>query len=263
LPEYRKRLQPELLRSRERDEPGPALLVEASDVLAPFVRERVRAVLDTVSRQLGLGVTKISVGLVVDPRRYVSATAAETPSQDFASPAYLFPDSSDRTTCLALIPAWQWTRTPAGIAPARMEDWLRTGLGPCAFYAAYGTPGRGVRHWLAQRGYDLARVPLWDREQPARPQYSFVMYEAGASCRWARGPLAGNAASCRGSRSGRRHRSARPCWACCLAGRPLSWSRSARPAVKSDEPSTDRSHRIRARVARGVAGRRAGGSVGA
>src|SRR5207253_7239875 len=85
LPEYRKRLQPELLRRRERDEPGPALLVEASDVLAPFVRERVRAVLDTVSRQLGLGVTKISVGRVVDRRRYVSATAAETPSQVFAS----------------------------------------------------------------------------------------------------------------------------------------------------------------------------------
>ena len=206
LPEYRKRLQPELLRRRERDEPGPALLVEASDVLAPFVRERVRAVLDTVSRQLGLGVTKISVGLVVDPRRYVSATAAETPSQDFASPAYLFPDSSDRTTCLALIPAWQWTRTPAGIAPARMEDWLRTGLGPCAFYAAYGTPGRGVRHWLAQRGYDLARVPLWDREQPARPQYSFVMYEDGARWWWrsvyqfpvtAIGCMAGCTSSCR------------------------------------------------------------------
>src|SRR5205807_7405627 len=40
LPEYRRRLQPELLRRRERDEPGPALLVEAPDVLAPFVRER-------------------------------------------------------------------------------------------------------------------------------------------------------------------------------------------------------------------------------
>ena len=206
LPQYRKRLQPELQRRRERDEPGPALLVEASDSLEPFVRERLRAVLDTVSRQLGLGVTKVSVGLVVDPRRYVSAKAGETPSQDVASPAYLFPDSSDRTTCVALIPAWQWTRTLKGMVPARMEDWLRTGLGPCAFYAAYGTPGRGVRHWLAKRGYDLARAPRWDREQLERPQYSFVMNEDETRWWWrsvyqfpvtAIGCMAGRTSSCR------------------------------------------------------------------
>src|SRR5439155_845596 len=170
LPEYRKRLQPELLRRRERDEPGPALLVEAPDSVAAFARQRLRATLDTVSGQLGLGVTKVSVGLVVDLWRYVSANAGETPSQDFESPGYLFPDSSDRTTCVALIPAWRWTGTLAvqpQVRHQRVEDMLRTALGPCAFYAAYGTPGRGVRHWLAKRGYDLARVPLWDRAQDA------------------------------------------------------------------------------------------------
>ncbi|PYP16033.1 MAG: hypothetical protein DMD52_08590 [Gemmatimonadetes bacterium] len=206
LPEYRKRLQPELLRRRERDEPGPALLIESSESLAPLVRERVRPVLDEVSRQLGLGVTKVSVGLVVDPRRYVSAKAAATPSQDFASPAYLFPDSSDRTTCVALIPAWEWTRTLAGMVPARIEDWIRTGLGPCAFYAVYGAPGKEVRHWLAKRGYDLARVPFWDRERPERPQDSFVMYQNGTRWWWrsvyqfpvtAIGCMAGRTTSCR------------------------------------------------------------------
>ena len=206
LPEYRQRLQPELLRRRERDEPGPALLIESSESLVPLVRERVRPVLDEVSRQLGLGVTKVSVGLVVDPRRHVSAKAAATPSQDFASPAYLFPDSSDRTTCVALIPAWQWTRTPAGMAPATMEYWLRTGLGPCAFYAVYGAPGRGVREWLARRGYDLARVPLWDRDRAERPQDSFLMYQDGTRWWWrgvyqfpvtAIGCLAGRTTSCR------------------------------------------------------------------
>src|SRR5437667_7813621 len=85
LPEYRKRLQPELLRRRERDEPGPALLVEAPDSVAAFARQRLRATLDTVSGQLGLGVTKVSVGLVVDLRRYVSANTTATPSQDFES----------------------------------------------------------------------------------------------------------------------------------------------------------------------------------
>jgi len=207
LPQYRKRLQPELLRRRERDQPGLALLFEAPDSLPAFARERLRAVLDTVSRQLGLGVTKVSVGLVVDLRRYVSAKASETPSQDFDSPAYLFPDSSDRTTCVALIPAWRWTRTLAVQPPVRsqeVQDWLRTGLGPCAFYAVYGAPGKEVRHWLAKRRYDLARVPQWDREWPVRPQDSFVMYQE----RWwwrsvyqfpvtAIGCMAGRRQSCR------------------------------------------------------------------
>jgi len=209
LPEYRRRLQPELLRRRERDDPGPALLVEAPDSLATFVRERLRAALDTVSRQLGLGVTKVSVGLIVDLRRSVSTNAAETPSQDFESPAYLFPDSSDRTTCVALIPAWRWTGTLAVEPPVRnqrVEDMLRTALGACAFYAAYGTPSRGIRHWLAKRGYDLARAPFWDRERPERPQDSFVMYQDGTRWWWrsvyqfpvtAIGCLAGRATSCR------------------------------------------------------------------
>jgi len=209
LPEYRKRLQPELLRRRERDEPGPALLVEAPDSVAAFARQRLRATLDMVSGQLGLGVTKVSVGLVVDLWRYVSANAGETPSQDFESPGYLFPDSSDRTTCVALIPAWRWTGTLAvqpQVRHQRVEDMLRTALGPCAFYAAYGTPGKGVRHWLAKRGYDLARVPLWDRERPERPQDSFVMYQDGTRWWWgsvyrfpvtAIGCLAGRALSCR------------------------------------------------------------------
>ena len=207
LPEYRKRLEPEFLRRRERDEPGPALLLEAPDSLSAFARERLRATLDTVSRQLGLGVTKVSVGLVVDLRRYVSAKAGETPSQDVESPAYLFPDSSDRTTCVGLIPAWRWTGTLAAQPPVRsqeVKDWLRTGLGPCAFYAVYGAPGKGVQHWLAKRGYDLARVPLLDREWLERPQYSFVMYQErwqwGTVYRFpitAIGCLAGRTLSCR------------------------------------------------------------------
>ena len=207
LPEYRKRLEPEFLRRRERDEPGPALLLEAPDSLPAFARERLRATLDTVSRQLGLGVTKVSVGLVVDLRRYVSAKAGETPSQDVESPAYLFPDSSDRTTCVGLIPAWRWTGTLAAQPPVRsqeVKDWLRTGLGPCAFYAVYGAPGKGVQHWLAKRGYDLARVPLLDRERLERPQYSFVMYQErwqwGTVYRFpitAIGCLAGRTLSCR------------------------------------------------------------------
>src|SRR2546430_9573708 len=122
LPEYRKRLQPELLRRRDHDEPGAALLLEAHDSLPAFARARLEAPLDTVSRQLGLGVTKVSVGLVIDLGRYVSAKAGETPSQDVESPAFLFPDSSDRTTCVALIPAWRWTGTLVAQPPVHSQE---------------------------------------------------------------------------------------------------------------------------------------------
>src|SRR5207245_2708825 len=177
------------------------------------------------------GVTKVSVGLVVDLRRTVSANPAETPTQDFAGPAYLFPDSSDRTTCVALIPAWLWTGTLLAVKPParnpRVEDWLRSGLGPCAFYAAYGAPGKGVRRWLTKRGYDLAGSPacgganasstaiaIWQRWRGrwvtigscgsgVRRNRSTPPSQSRSRCRWASGPSAGSAASCRGSRSGR------------------------------------------------------------
>src|SRR3989441_815867 len=187
LPEYRRRLQPELLRRRERDAPGPTLLVEAPDSLAAFAHEVLSPALDTVARHLRLGVTKVSVGLVVDLRRTVSANPAETPTQDFAGPAYLFPDASDRPPCVALPPAWLWTGTLLAVKPParnpRVEDWLRSGLGPCAFYAAYGAPGKGVRRWLTKRGYDLAGSPAWDGAPPERRE-SFVMYQDGTRWRW-------------------------------------------------------------------------------
>jgi hypothetical protein len=33
--------------------------------------------------------------------------------------------------------------------------WLHGGLGPCAFYAAYGAPSKPVRQWLTARGWDV------------------------------------------------------------------------------------------------------------
>src|SRR5207247_5312391 len=58
LPEYRRRLQPELLRRRERDDPGPALLVEAPTFLGTFRRGRAKAALGSGSRLVGVGRTK-------------------------------------------------------------------------------------------------------------------------------------------------------------------------------------------------------------
>ena len=63
---YRRRLEPELARRRATDQPGPALLVEAPDSVPVHTRALVAAALDTVWRELGLGVSKVAVGVVVD-----------------------------------------------------------------------------------------------------------------------------------------------------------------------------------------------------
>ncbi len=55
-----------------------------------------------------------------------------------------------------------WTRTVLSNTRDRFFSFgalvhsLKAGLGPCAFYAAFGTPGAPVHSWLAARNWDLA-----------------------------------------------------------------------------------------------------------
>src|SRR5436305_8807676 len=216
LARYRRQLEPELARRREADQAGPAVVVEAPDSLAAYAGEVVRSALDTVWRELGLGVSKVGVGVVVDFWRTRPAGTGQTPKVVAGSASHLLPDSTDRTTCVALIPAWYRTatlRTSSG--PGRrqqVEDWLQAGLGPCAFLAAWGVPGSDVRRWLARRSYDLAAFPSWDRDwsMQSQSQWMSVRFatDAKAAPTWwwpavyghpiaAIGCLAGRAASCR------------------------------------------------------------------
>lgn len=167
LAEYRARLEPLLTHE------GPALLVTGLDSVPASGRATLRAALDTAWRQLGLGATKVAVGVVVELREEGPAATAGAPTPGGSGTAYLLPDSSDRTTCVVSIAAGAyWTRTllgrPSGGQPAPGQDqdprrvsWLKGSLGPCAFYAAYGTPGRPVRRWLANRRFELAQAPAW------------------------------------------------------------------------------------------------------
>jgi hypothetical protein len=198
---YRRRLEPELAHRRETDQPGPALLVEAPDTVPAYTRALVAAALDTVWRELGLGVSKVAVGVVVDFWRIPRTGTDSTPKVPAGSVGYLLPDSTDRATCIALIPAWYWTR---GL-PRQREDWLRRGLGPCAFFARWGVPGKPVRVWMARRHYDLASVPSWGRERSEPPEASWMM-NRNTGWFWAAvyghpiaaiGCLAGRAPSCR------------------------------------------------------------------
>jgi hypothetical protein len=208
LAQYRRQLAPELARRREHDEPGPVVLVEAPDSLAPRARQVVTAALDTLWRELGLGVSKVGVGVVVDFWRQRPTRIEGTPQRNLYSAGHLLPDSIDRTTCIALIPAGMLHASD--VRNSRVQDWLRSGLGPCAFFAAWGVPGAGVRHWLGRRQYDLARVPTWDLDGTWHPEWLSVMLpsavNAPPSWYWPAvyghpiatiGCLAGRAASCR------------------------------------------------------------------
>ena len=110
--------------------------------------------------QLGLNETKVSVALIIQLVSVSSRRDRPVPEEQTA--AYLAPDSTDRTTCIAVVSAGRWwTRVLTGDLRARVPfealvQTLKAGLGPCAFYAAYGTPGKSVHGWLVTRGWDLA-----------------------------------------------------------------------------------------------------------
>lgn len=111
-------------------------------------------------RQLGLGETKVGVALVIQLQSL--ARTRDQPLREAGVVAYLAPDSTDRTTCIAVVNAGRyWTRVVRGdVRGERTFEGLvltlKAGLGPCAFYAAYGSPGKPVRSWLAARRWDLA-----------------------------------------------------------------------------------------------------------
>ena len=115
---------------------------------------------DTLAwHQLGLNETKVSVALVIQLMNVSSRRDRPVPEEQTA--AYLAPDSTDRTTCIAVVSAGRWwtrilTGDPHGRVPFdALVQTLKAGLGSCAFYAAYGTPGKSVRGWLVTRGWDL------------------------------------------------------------------------------------------------------------
>lgn len=165
----RDRLHAEIVRRRTLELPGPALSFEGPDTLAPVARELVRAQLDSVWAGMGLGVTKTSVGVVLQVGRTIGRPDEPSGYEGLTREAYLLPDSVDRTTCtvlLSLPTTWGPGKELAQPYPAATEaltGFLRNGLGPCAFHAAFGSPGRDVKRWLGARQYDLALNPWWER----------------------------------------------------------------------------------------------------
>jgi len=150
----RRRLEPEFTRRRERELPSVALVVDGPDSVLPGAQPRLMAMLDSAWRELGLGTTKIAVGMVVD---LWPGGRPGTRGMPFSSGAFLFPDSTDRSTCLASVALPNYSRNTT----ERLRSHLKASLGPCTWYARFGTPGARVRHWMGARAYDLARSSEW------------------------------------------------------------------------------------------------------
>jgi len=136
-------------------------------------------------RQLGLNETKVSVALII--QRMSVSSRGDRPVPEEQTAAYLAPDSTDRTTCIAVVPVGRWwtrifTGDPHGRVPFdALVQTLKAGLGPCAFYAAYGTPGKSVRGWLVTRGWDLA---LTLDAGPRGQHYGSLIEMAGRRPSW-------------------------------------------------------------------------------
>ncbi len=152
------------------DGAGPTVIVDGPDSLASFLRPLLAAELDTVWRQLGLGPTKVAVVVVFEAAQITYRGSA--PLERSSDASYLLPDSADRTTCGVLIPVGYWSinllRVRRVERVGQFREWLKGDLGPCAFYAAYGNPGKPVRSWLARRNFDLALYPVWDTPRQSR-----------------------------------------------------------------------------------------------
>jgi hypothetical protein len=70
---------------------------------------------------------------------------------------YALPEITDGERCVVLVRV----RTAAPTQLAHLRE--RSLLGPCAFFAAFGKPGRAVHQWLEATSYRAASLPDWDK----------------------------------------------------------------------------------------------------
>lgn len=174
----------------ERRGSGPAVVFTGIASVPPGAMPLVTAALDSVWAALGLAETKIRVVVVIELATNASARRAAGPTLD--TPLYLEPDSTDRTTCVALLPAGRyWSRVILGEpVPERWRGqfvrWLRGGLGPCAFYATFGAPSRPVRQWLTARNWDLGLFLDTDGSRAAEASSTELLGEPRFSWYWER-----------------------------------------------------------------------------
>ncbi len=171
---YRDRFGPLLAERQGRNQAGPALVIEADSATRNFGEPQVRAAIDSAWARLGIGLSKISVGILLRPASPPGKVRHPFAELSGLGAIYLLPDSVDRATCLVVsgLPRFVTDRTfrPSG----DLADWAIQLLGPCAFYARFGVPGPRVEQWLAARSFDVAISPSWDR--PMQHSYQLILW---------------------------------------------------------------------------------------
>ena len=109
---------------------------------------------------------KVAVALVIERDSVPPLHDAPSLPRGLSS-QYVFPDSLHRDLCLVVVRdpnnAGRFF-DPRRTRPLGLDNefhWLAQALGPCAFYGAYGIPGREVGRWVAGDGYQFAMYPRW------------------------------------------------------------------------------------------------------
>lgn len=139
----------------------PTLVVAFEGTVDSATRDRVRRLADSTWQGLGLGTTKIGVGVIV-------AAGPDPAERDHPrrirplSPAFSFPDSLDRHTCLGYVTLSRTAQLNQYVL-RDLDGIVRRTMGPCAFYAAFGRPSPVIERWLAARAFDLTLDAAWDR----------------------------------------------------------------------------------------------------
>jgi len=105
------------------------------------------------------------------------------------APTYLFPDSLHRDMCLAVVHDQGYTprlffdaHRSREVTATDAVRWLSQAMGPCAFYGAYGVPGREIGRWLNGGGLEYAIYPRW-WIQARDPWLGFFYFGASAKNR--------------------------------------------------------------------------------
>ncbi|OLC08388.1 MAG: hypothetical protein AUH42_01490 [Gemmatimonadetes bacterium 13_1_40CM_70_11] len=117
--------------------------------------------IDTLSQQLGPIDTGIRLVVAEFDPAAVNRTGrfdVQVRSQMF----YVLPSATDGRICLALVPASKPMRWQRSLESDSVEvKAMRYALGPCVYYAVFGTPGLAVERWLETHQFDLAGDLDW------------------------------------------------------------------------------------------------------
>lgn len=120
-----------------------------------------RRALDSITQVIARAATPPVQTLSPEVRASIAFVPAAPALWDATYDVYL-PTATDGRTCIATHPVDATGNHRPESLTARRE------LGPCAFFVAFGLPGREIERWLAARDYNVAMDPDWQLPRHTR-----------------------------------------------------------------------------------------------